>query len=140
LFGASPDRAVGIKIMLISGFIFLAILFALAMCVVHSVRNIITIHRREIGIMNQIGATPNYIARQIQMAMMALGAKACAAGTIAGWAMMILINGLSRSSHVGLLANMGMDGADWAATFAMSAALVVLIVCITRRTTLKIIA
>lgn len=138
--GASPDRIVGIKIMLISGFIFMAILLALTLCVVHSVRNIITIHRREIGILGQVGATPNYVARQIQAAMLMLGAKACAAGLIAGWMMMVLINGLSRSSHVGLLANMGMDGFDWAATFAISVALVVLIVFITRRTTLKVIA
>ncbi|MDR2269241.1 MAG: FtsX-like permease family protein [Rickettsiales bacterium] len=138
--GAAPDRSVGIKIMLISGFVFLTILSALILCIIHSVKNIITIHKREIEILNQVGATSNYIARQIQMAISIISVKASLAGLAGGWLVLMLINGLSRSSHVGLLANMGMVSIDWIITAVISMLMVVLAAFITRRATLKILA
>ena len=136
---AAPDRMVGIKIMGIAAFIFVTILCALVACVTHSAGNIITIHKREIEILHQVGSTNKYIAGQIQTAMLFTGAKAAAAGLIAGWAVLFLANGLSRQSHVGLLANMGMTGTDWIITFAIAVALVITTVVITRRRVLQIL-
>jgi len=137
---ASPDRMTGIRIIGLAFFIFIAILCALAVCIAHSVKNIITIHKREIEILNQIGATPKYITWQIQMAMLDIGGKAILAGWLSGAAMLILVNGLSRGAHVGLLANMGMRGTDWLMTVILALTLVILTVWVTRRRALKILA
>ena len=136
---AAPDRIVGIKIMAIAALIFAMMLAAMVACVMHSVKNVITIHRREIEILHQVGSTNGYIAGQIRAAMLAIGAKAGAAGLLAGWAVLSLVNGLSRQSRVGLLANMGMDGADWIITFALAVSLVVMTVAITRQRALQIL-
>ena len=136
---AGAERSVGIKIIMLSGFIFLVVLCALIVCITHSVKNIITIHKHEIEILNQIGATTGYIAWQIQKAMISIGAKSTSAGLVAGWIMLAIINGLSRTAQVGLLANMGMDLPDWIITGTIALLLVALIVFITSRTTLKIL-
>ena len=137
---AAPDRRVGFRIMTLAGFIFMTILGALGVCIAHSVRNIITIHKREIEIMHQVGSTNNYIAWQIQKAMLEISAKAMAGGWLAGAAMLVLINGLARGARVGLLGQMGMNLTDWMMTIIMAAALVILTVWITRNRAMKILA
>jgi cell division protein FtsX len=136
---AAPDRGIGIKIILISTFVFLAILAALIACIIHSVKNIVMIHRREIEILNQVGAMPKYIAGQMQRAMLGIGIRAAAIGLAAGWAMLLAIGGLSRGARVGLIANMGLDGADWLMTLILAAAVAILVVAVTRRAAIKIL-
>jgi cell division transport system permease protein len=136
---ATPDRAVGIKIMLLSGLVFLMVLAALGACIIHSVKNIILIHKREIEILNQVGATPRYIAGQIQKAILGIAAKGCLMGWLVGAVMLMLINGLSRGTGVGLLAHMKLSGADWLATLALAVAIVILISVITRAKALSIL-
>ena len=136
---ATPDKSVGIKIMLISGMIFFAIFAALIVCVMHSVKNIIMIHKREIEILNQIGSTNNYIANQIGRVMIGIVLRSGASGLGAGWIMIFLISTLSNSAKVGLLANMGMTRIDWLITFIIAVMVMIVIVFITYRTTIKIL-
>lgn len=136
---AATDRMVGIKIMLIATFIFITILCALTVCILHSVRNIITIHKREIEILRQIGSTDGYIAAQIQRAMLNISARGIGAGFVTGGLVLLLINGLSRQSSVGLLANMGLSGLDWLLLFILSILLIVAITIITRHWAMKIL-
>jgi cell division transport system permease protein len=137
---ASPDRGVGIRIMLIAGIIFAAVLGSLAVCIIHSVRNIIMLHKREIEILDQVGATPGYIARQIQTAMLGLSAGAGAAGLLAGGLLLLLANGLSGTARVGLLANMGLNPYDWLLLLILTTAMTATTAIITHRVTLKILA
>ena len=136
---ATPDRRVGIRIILISAMVGAMVLAALIACIIHSVGNIISIHSRDIGILEQVGATTAYIARQMQMAMLKITMPAATAGLAAGWLMMIAVSGLSRGSRTGLLANIGLSAADWALTAALAAIIVVITAAVTRRTTLKIL-
>ena len=136
---AAPDRTVGMKIMALAIFLFIAVLVALAACMIYSVKNIIIIHRREIEILHQVGSTNDYIAGQIQIAMLGISAKASAVGILAGWVVLFAANGLSRQAHVGLLANMGMGGTDWAITFMLAFLSAVMTIAITRRAALKIL-
>lgn len=137
---ASPDRGVGIRIMLIAGIIFAAVLGALAICIIHSVKNIIMLHKREIEILNQVGATTRYTARQIQRAMLGISAGAGAGGLLAGILLLLLVNGLSRTTHVGLLANMGMNPHDWILILILAIIMTLMTAFITHRATLKILA
>lgn len=136
---AAPDRSVGIKIMGIAIFLLIVTLGALVMCITYSVKNIVIIHKREIEILHQVGSTNAYIANQIQIAMISIGARAGVFGMFAGWVVLFAANGISRQANVGLLANMGMVGADWAITFALAASLVVLSVLVTRRTAVQVL-
>jgi cell division protein FtsX len=136
---ATPDRSIGLKIMFLSGFVFILIFSALGVCIIHSVRNIITIHKREIEILNQIGSTNRYIAGQIQQAMFGIMAKTVSLGFVGGSLMLLIINTLSRSSHVGLLANMGLSFLDWMILLIMAVLIIITTAIISNKTTMKIL-
>ncbi|MDR1027038.1 MAG: hypothetical protein LBL46_01335 [Rickettsiales bacterium] len=137
--GAAPDRAVGIKIILLAAVLFALVLGALGLIIIHSVKNIILIHAREIGILNQVGATNGYIARQIQKAMLKISLLAATAGAGAACVFMLLVNGLSARSRTGLLANMSFDGGDALVLAILAAVLVAAISIAAGRTTTRIL-
>lgn len=136
---ATPERSLGFKIILISIFIFITVFTALVACIVHSVKNIILIHKREIEILNQIGSTNNYIANQLQTAMFVQTARGSTLGLVIGIITLFLINGLSSLTKVGLLANMGLTFHDWIILGLIAILLVILSIFITKKTTLNIL-
>jgi cell division protein FtsX len=135
---ASGDRKIGLRIIGLAGFILMVVLGALLICIIHSVRNIILIHAREIEILKQVGAAPKYIAGQIGRTMLGLSVCGVLAGLASGAAMLAAAVGLSRAAKVGLLANMGF-GRDWMALPFMGLGLVIMIMIATRRTAGKLL-
>jgi hypothetical protein len=89
--------------------------------------------------LNQVGSTNNYIAGQIQKAMLGVASGAAAAGLAGGGILLVLLNGLSRQSRMGLLANMGLDGGDWLILLALAASLVIMTIWITRSCAMKLL-
>ena len=136
---ATADRNIGIKIILISAFVFLLILGTLIASVMHLVKNIILIHRREIEILDQVGSTNNYVANQIGSAVFIISAKSATIGFVSSALMLMIINGLSRTTKVGLLANMALNGMDWIILLIITAAIMIITLVVTKRATLKIL-
>ena len=137
--GAAPDRAVGIKIIMLSVVVFAMILGALGLIIIHSVKNIVLIHKREISILNQIGATNGYIAGRIQAAMLKISGAAAFAGLSGAMIFMLLVNGLSARSKTGLLAQMGFGINDAIMVAALAVLIVIAISIAAQRTTAKVL-
>ena len=136
---AGPERRTGIFIMLISVLIFSIVTASLIFGIIHSTKNIIMLHRREIEILSNIGATPRFIAWQIEMKMAVIGIGAVIMGQALGWAVLCGVNYISRASKVGLLSNMSLGFWHYMITLIMAAVIMALIAYITGRTTLKIL-
>ena len=62
----------GWKMILISSFVLLLTLGAIGICISYIARNTALLHRRELEILNQIGATDGYVARQMRRTVHAL--------------------------------------------------------------------
>ena len=72
----------GWKMIFISSFVLLLTLGAIGVCISYIARNTALLHRRELEILNQIGATDTYVARQMQIII----AKICTMAGAAGFA------------------------------------------------------
>ena len=136
---AGPERRTGIFIMMISILIFAIVMASLVFGIIHATKNIIMLHRREIEILSNVGATPRFIAWQIEMKMAAIGIGAVVMGQALGWVILLGVNSLSRASKIGLLSNMSLGFGHYIITIIMATVIIALIAVITGRTTLKIL-
>jgi cell division protein FtsX len=123
----------------ISGLVLLMTLGAIVVCISYIARNTALLHRRELEILNQIGARDSFVAKQMQIIV----AKICGAAGLAGFVLALpvlaLILGAARSARVGLMAMMGLNGAGWFALVLMPVAIIVFSIWITKKTTCKIL-
>ncbi len=131
--------AAGWNIILISGLILAMSLGAIGICISYIARNTAMLHRRELEILNQIGATDGFVARQMQFIVARIAIRAAFAGFIVAALVLLLILGAARGARVGLMAMMGMGGGTWGALVALTVAIVIFAIWITRRTTLNIL-
>ena len=136
---AGPERRTGIFIMLVSGLIFAVVILSMIFGIIHATKNIIMLHRREIEILSNVGATPRFIAWQIEMRMARIGIGAIILGQTSASAILLGINYISRVSRVGLLANMNMTIGHYCVTIIMVVIIMALVAYITGRTTFKVL-
>ena len=76
------SASAGWKMILISSFVLLLTLGAIGVCISYIARNTAMLHRRELEILNQIGATDAYVVRQMQIIITKICVMAGAAGFI----------------------------------------------------------
>lgn len=133
------STSAGWKMIGISGFMLLIMLGAIGACISYIARNTAMLHRRELEILNQIGATDSFVARQMQYIVAKISLTAAAIGFVAAMPMLGLIISAARSARVGLMAMMGLSGAGWTALVMLPILIVVFSIWITRRTTLWIL-
>ncbi|MDR1696966.1 MAG: ABC transporter permease [Rickettsiales bacterium] len=129
----------GWQIMGLSAFVMFAVLAAIALCILHIVRNITLIHRREIEILNQIGARDGFIARQLATIMARTCAVAAFFGLIATVPVLLFIIYMARGTRVGLMAQMTMPDWGWGVMLLMAIGIVAASVYIARRATLQLL-
>ena len=98
------------------------------------------LHRRELEILNQIGASDSFVARQMQIIVAKISGAAGAAGFCAAALVLLMILGTAHSARVGLMAMMGLGMGGWITLVMLPIAIVIFSIYITRRTTLKILA
>ncbi|MDR1338247.1 MAG: hypothetical protein LBJ73_04450 [Rickettsiales bacterium] len=134
----SPTVA-GWRMIWISGLVLLLTISAIGACISYIARNTALLHRRELEILNQIGARDSFVAKQMQIIV----AKICGVAGLAGFAIALpvlaLVLGAARSARVGLMAMMGLNGAGWAALVLMPVALIVFSIWITKKATYRIL-
>ncbi len=129
----------GWKMILMSSFILVLTLGAIGICISYITRNTAMLHRRELEILNQIGASDNFVARQMQVIVAKISATATAIGFVAAAPILLLIISTAHSARVGLMAMLGLSGTGWFLLFLLPVAIVIFSIWTTRRTTIKIL-
>lgn len=129
----------GWKMILMSSFILILTLGAIGVCISYIARNTAMLHRRELEILNQIGASDNFVARQMQTIVAKISATATTIGFIVATPVLLLIISTAHSTRVGLMAMLGLSGAGWFILFLLPVAIVIFSIWTTRRTTIKIL-
>ena len=129
----------GWKMILMSSFILILTLGAIGVCISYIARNTAMLHRRELEILNQIGASDNFVARQMQTIVAKISATATTIGFIVATPVLLLIISTAHSTRVGLMAMLGLSGAGWFILFLLPVAIVIFSIWTTRHTTIKIL-
>ncbi|MDL2295844.1 hypothetical protein LJC18_03475 [Lachnospiraceae bacterium OttesenSCG-928-E19] len=130
----------GWRMIWISGLVMLLTLGAIGICISYIARNTAMLHKRELEILNQIGAHDSFVARQMQIIV----AKICAMAGVTGFILALPILGLILSSannaRVGLMAMMGLNTFGWIALILMPVVIIIFAIWVTKKTTYKILA
>jgi cell division transport system permease protein len=133
------STSAGWRMIGISGLILLLTLGAIAVCVSYIARNTALLHRRELEILNQIGAHDSFVAKQMQIIV----AKICSIAGLLGFSIalpvMALVLTAARGARVGLMAMMGLNGFGWTLLILMPVAIIIFSIWITNKTTHKIL-
>ena len=135
---ASPTSA-GWRMIAISSFVLILVLGTIGVCISYIARNTALLHRRELEILNQIGARDTYVAHQMQVIIAKICAVAGATGFIVAAPVLLLILGAAHSARVGLMAMLDIAGGGWVTLALMPIAITIFAIWITRRTTIKIL-
>lgn len=133
------STSAGWKMIAISGLILMLTLAAIGACISYIARNTAMLHRRELEILNQIGATDSFIARQMQFIVAKISVTAAVIGFVCAVPILLLIISAAHSARVGLMAMMGLGGGGWGALIALPILTIMFAIWITRRTTLWIL-
>ncbi len=133
------STSAGWKMIAMSGLILALTLGAIGVCISFIARNTAMLHRRELEILNQIGASDNFVARQMQMIVGRICLHASGIGFIAAIPVLLLIISTAHSARVGLMAMLGLSGGGWFALAMLPIAIIVFAIWVTRRTTIKIL-
>ena len=129
----------GWKMILIAGLVLALTIGAITLCVSYIARNTAMLHKRELEILNQIGATDSFIARQMQIIVMRICLVACFAGFLVSIPILMLILSSAHSARVGLMAMLAISGGGWVCLALMPIAITVFAIWMTRRTTINIL-
>lgn len=130
----------GWKLVSITMFVFLLMLISIGVCVSCISRNIAMLHKHELEILNQVGATDNFVAKQMQIIVAKISAVACLIGFVVALPIIGMILSTAHSARVGLLATLSLSFGNMLALFALPIIIVIFSVYITKKTTLKILS
>lgn len=133
------STSAGWKMIFIAGLVLALTIGAISVCITYIARNTALLHRRELEILNQIGASDAFVARQMQIIVAKICMVAGLGGFLAAVPVLLLILSAAHSARVGLLAMLGLGTWDWIALILMPILIVIFAIFITRRTTLKIL-
>lgn len=134
----NPMRA-GWYLIAISALILILALGSITVCVSYIAHNTAMLHKRELEILNQIGASDSFVARQMQDII----AKICTRATMYGFIMaipfLLLILNAAHISRVGLMAMISLNIFDWVLLILLPVAITIFATYITKHTTKKIL-
>lgn len=135
-----PSVSAGWKLVSITSFVLLLILVSIGVCISYISRNIAMLHKHELEILNQVGATDSFIAKQMQIIVAKISTLGCFIGFIIATPVLLLILTTAHSARIGLLATLTLSGGAWLALFMLSVAIIVFSIYITKKTTIKILS
>lgn len=134
----SSTRA-GWQMILMAGLVLILTLGAISICISYTAHNTAMLHRRELEILNQIGASDNFIAHQMQIIIAKISATATTIGFCAAVPILLLILSTAHSARIGLMAMLGLSGYGWLSLILLPIIITLFSIWITRRTTIKIL-
>ncbi len=136
----NPSVAAGWKLVSITCFVLLIILASIGVCISYISRNIAMLHKHELEILNQVGATDSFITKQMQIIIARISSLACLIGFIIAIPVLLLILSTAHSARIGLLATLNLSAGSWLALFILAVVIVIFAVYITKKTTLRILS
>ncbi len=135
----NPSISAGWKMVTISGIVLVLIIAAIGLCISFIARNTAMLHKRELEILNQVGANDSFVVQQMQMIVTKICGVACTAGFLVAMPILMLILWTAHSARLGLMTMMGLSGTGWILLMLMPVAIVIFAIYITKRTTLDIL-
>ena len=133
------STSAGWKMILISSTMMLLTLSAIGICISYIARNTAMLHKRELEILNQVGASDKFITRQMQIIVAKISAIATLIGLASALPILGLIISTAHSARVGLMATIGLSGLGWTVLLLLPVAIIVFAIYITKQTTLNIL-
>lgn len=134
-----PSVSAGWKMVAILGIVLALIIATIGICVSFIARNTALLHKRELEILNQVGASDSFVVRQMQTIVTRICVVACGCGFLAAVPILAIILMVAHSARVGLLAMLAISGAGWFALLLMPVAIIIFAIIVTKKTTLKIL-
>jgi len=135
-----PSVSAGWKLVSITGFVLILILVSIGVCISYISRNIAMLHKHELEILNQVGATDSFISKQMQIIVAKISSLACFIGFVVASPILILILTTAHSARIGLLATLTLSNSAWLALFLLSVTIVIFSIYITKKTTIRILS
>ena len=135
----SPSTSAGWQMILIATLILAMTLGTIAACVSYIARNTAMLHKHELEILNQVGATDSFIARQMQIIVTKICIAAGTIGFVAATPVLMLVLSAAHAARVGLIATLAINGFGWGFLAITPILITVFAIWMTRRTTLKIL-
>ena len=133
------STSAGWKMIGISVLVLALALGAIGVSISYIARNTAMLHRRELEILTQIGASDNFVARQMQIIVAKITTLAATFGFIAAIPVLLLILSTAHSARVGFLAMLGLNAFGWWTLVALPVTIIIFAIFVTRRTTLSIL-
>lgn len=133
------STSAGWKMIGISMLVLALALGAIGVSISYIARNTAMLHRRELEILTQIGASDAFVARQMQIIVAKITTLAAICGFVAATPVLTLILWTAHSARVGLMAMIGLSGMGWWLLVALPVTIVIFAIFVTRRTTLNIL-
>ena len=133
------STSAGWKMILISSTMMLLTLSAIGICISYIARNTAMLHKRELEILNQVGASDKFITRQMQIIVAKISTIATLIGLASALPILGLIISTAHSARVGLMATIGLSGLGWTVLLLLPVAIIVFAIYITKQTTLNIL-
>lgn len=135
----NAPMSAGWKMILIAGLILVMTLGAIAICVSYIARNTAMLHKRELEILNQVGATDSFVAHQMQIIVTKICIVAGAAGFVVAAPVLLMVLSAAHSARIGLMAMLAINVAGWICLVILPILIMIFALWMTRRTTLKIL-
>ena len=135
----SPSTSSGWKMIAISTFVLLLILGTIGICISYIARNTALLHRRELEILNQVGASDKFIAKQMQIIVGKISLVAASIGFFVAAPILLIVLSVAHSARVGLLASLEISATGWLLLLLLPVLIVLFAIYISRRTTFKIL-
>lgn len=133
------STSAGWKMIGISVLVLILALGAIGVSISYIARNTAMLHKRELEILTQVGASDGFVARQMQIIVAKITTLAALCGFVAATPVLLLILSAAHSARVGLMAMLNLNTLGWWMLVALPVAIVVFAIFVTRRTTLNIL-
>jgi len=130
----------GWKLVSITTLILLLMLASIGICISYISRNIAMLHKHELEILNQVGATDNFIAKQMQIIVAKISSIACFVGFVCAVPIILMILSTAHSARVGLMSTLSLSVSNWLMLILLPIIIVIFSVYITKKTTFKILS
>lgn len=130
----------GWKLVSITILVMILMLVSIGVCVSCISRNIAMLHKHELEILNQVGATDKFIARQMQIIVAKISSVACLVGFVCATPIILMILSTAHSARIGLMSTLSLSTSNWIILMMLPIIIIMFSVYITKKTTFKILS
>ena len=134
----NPIRS-GWYLIAISALVLLLAFGAISICISYIAHNTAMLHKRELEILNQIGASDSFVANQMQIIVAKICIHATIYGFILGMPFLFLILGAAKTARIGLMSMIALNTFDWILLLLLPILITIFAIRITKHTTKKIL-